>query len=392
MTKTGLLMPGFGGAIATTVSGVIDLIKQGHVKKYGMISEKPIDDRTLGQIAGAPEIEELEVGGWDAVDATIGDAMKLHGVLEEWQYNLVSPNLKLLRAWPVRCPDLEKKSPWGSCIAQICNDIETFRKERGVDSIVLVNCISTMPKPTPNPAYESISSLQVACQQDDPCITPSMQYAIAAALTGSAYANFTPNPVEVPSIVKLAQQHNTPLAGHDGKTGQTLLKTGIAPMFNIRNLRVRQWISYNHLGNRDGAALAEPNANQTKITSKANCLTQILGYEDVGHKVTIDYVPHPDGELGDRKQAIDHIRFKGFGDTPMSLLLHFDCQDSSLAGGIVVDLARFMTVSLARKESGLQPQYGLFFKSPQVPNGEPDHDLFNQAAYFEAWVCQDANQ
>ncbi|NEP29408.1 hypothetical protein, partial [Moorena sp. SIO3I6] len=97
MTKTGLLMPGFGGAIATTVSGVIDLIKQGHVKKYGMISEKPIDDRTLGQIAGAPEIEELEVGGWDAVDATIGDAMKLHGVLEEWQYNLVSPNLKLLR-------------------------------------------------------------------------------------------------------------------------------------------------------------------------------------------------------------------------------------------------------------------------------------------------------
>jgi len=192
----------------------------------------------------------------------------------------------------------------------------------------------------------------------------------------------------VPAIVQLAVQTQTPLTGHDGKTGQTLLKTGIAPIFNVRQLKVRQWVSYNHLGNQDGAALSDPGANKTKTTSKASCLTDILGYEDV-QQVTINYVPNPDGELGDRKQAIDHIRFKGFGGVTMSLLTHFDCQDSSLAGGIIVDLTRLMAVSLARKESGLQPQYSLFFKSPQVLDRKPEHNLFKQFALLEKWIYQE---
>jgi len=357
--KVGLLISGLGGAIGTTVISVLDLMRQGHVGKYGMVCEMLIGEKSLGQIAKAPEIEEIVVGGWDKQ-----------------------------RPFPVPRPT-ETAAEWGSCVAQLCADIERFRQQNQVDDIVIVNCINTMPKPEPNAAYETVEALRAACQVDDASITPSMQYAIAACLTNRvAYANFTPNYAEVPSIVQLAEQTQTPLTGHDGKTGQTLMKTGIAPIFEVRQLKVRQWVSYNHLGNQDGAALSDPSANKTKTTSKANCLTDILGYDDVQQQVTIDYVPHPDDELGDRKQAIDHIRFKGFGGVTMSLLMHFDCQDSSLAGGIIVDLARLMTVSLARQEGGLQPQYSLFFKSPQVA-GKPEHNLFKQFAMLKEWISQD---
>jgi myo-inositol-1-phosphate synthase len=381
----GLLISGLNGAIGTTVISILDLMRQGLIGRYGMVCEMQCGTQTLGQMANAPEIEEIVVGGWDVSDLTVGEAIQRHRVLAVTEQQCVSSAVKQQRPFLAPRPT-GSHDEWGSCIAQLCANIEQFRQQNQLEDIVIINCISTMPKFPFHAAYESMGALQAACKTDDPCITPSMQYAVAACLTGSAYANFTPNYAEVPSIVQLARQHQTPLTGHDGKTGQTLLKTGIAPIFNVRQLKVRQWVSYNHLGNQDGAILANPAANKTKTTSKTCCLTDILGYEDVQHQVTIDYVPHPDGELGDRKQAIDHIRFKGFGGVTMSLLMHFDCQDSSLAGGIVVDLARFMAVSLRRKEAGLQPQYSLFFKSPQVSDETPEHDLFKQFTMLEDWV------
>jgi myo-inositol-1-phosphate synthase len=268
-------------------------------------------------------------------------------------------------------------------VERVRGDIRRFKRERGVSRLVTIWCGSTETFTTPSRAHRSIHDFERGLQEDDPSISPTQIYAWACLREGVPFANGAPNlGVDFPAAAELARETATPIAGKDFKTGQTLMKTVIAPALKARMIGLRGWYSTNILGNRDGEVLDEPNAFKSKEQSKLGCLDSILEpelhpelYGEYCHKVRIDYYP----PRGDAKEGWDNIDIAGWLGYPMQMKINFLCRDSILAAPIVLDLALFLDLAHRTGFRGIQEWLGFYFKSPMAAQGlAPDHDLFVQ--------------
>jgi myo-inositol-1-phosphate synthase len=266
---------------------------------------------------------------------------------------------------------------------QVTADIENFRKNHGLERMVMIWCGSTEVYLTPQPVHESLATFEQGLRESHPAIAPSMVYAYAALKLGIPFANGAPNlTVDVPALVELAQQNHVPICGKDFKTGQTLIKTILAPGLKSRMIGLAGWFSTNILGNRDGEVLDDPDSFKTKEESKLSVLDQILQpdlypelYGNFHHKVRINYYP----PRGDNKEGWDNIDIFGWMGAPMQIKIDFLCRDSILAAPLVLDLVLFLDLAQRSGMRGIQEWLSFYFKSPMsAPGLYPEHDLFIQ--------------
>jgi myo-inositol-1-phosphate synthase len=251
----------------------------------------------------------------------------------------------------------------------------------------MVNLASTeRPVALDLPALATVDAFEAALDADDPEIGPGMLYAYAAIREGVPYANFTPSvSADVPALIALAEAENVPIAGKDGKTGQTMVKTVLAPGLKGRALRIAGWFSSNILGNRDGQALHDPDSLQSKLDTKGAVLDSIVGYHVEDHVVAIHYYK----PRGDEKEAWDTIDLVGFLGRPMQLKVNFLCRDSILAAPLAIEIARVLDLASRSGHGGVQEQLGLFFKAPMTADGSvPEHALHRQEEALRAWLAQ----
>lgn len=334
----------------------------------------------------------LRFGGWDLDPAPLPERLERHGVVPPRLTAIlaealaavpvlpgiltsVSPTVRQLQRGPSR-GDLSR----AAAAALLEEDIAAFRARTGATRVVVVNCASTDRRPPAGPALRDLESFERGLAAEAPEISNGMLYGYAALKAGCAFINFTPSTtVEVPALLELAHERRLPLAGRDGKTGQTLYKTVIAPMLRARHLKLTGWYSTNILGNTDGLVLDDPEHGATKVHTKERVLEQILGYADFTHRVRIDYYP----PRGDAKEAWDVIDFEGWLGTPMSMRINWQGVDSILAAPLVLDLVRLVDLALRRGERGPLEHLAMFFKDPYGP---PEHDFFRQVTRFQAYV------
>ena len=283
--------------------------------------------------------------------------------------------------------DQGKVSPLRSpreIVDAIQSDVREFRERNELDQVVVINVSSTEPPGHLPIEYADLAAFRAALDLEAPRkgLTASVLHAYAALDAGHPYVNFTPSPgTTVPALLALAEERGVPHMGSDGKTGETLVKTVLAPMFAGRSLKVLSWEGYNMLGNRDGYVLNDPNARESKTRSKDKALRQILGDENTHAKVTIDYVP----SLDDWKVAWDYIHFEGFLGARMSMQFTWQGNDSALAAPLVLDLARLAAFAQSRGEKGLMPWLAAYFKSPA---GIEEQNFVKQFALLERYVAQ----
>ena len=399
--KLGVLLPGMGAVTSTFIAGVA-LARRGRGRLLGSLTQmqtirlgKRYEHRAplIKDFVPLAGIEDLVFGGWDLFPDDMYEAALKAGVLDRWQLKPVRRELEAVRpmaaAWdPAYLRNLKAvhvkkaKTKWGLA-QQIMADIAEFRKRSGAERLVMLWCGSTEILPDPAPAHKSLAALEDGLRENHPAIPPSMIYAYAAIKMGVPYGNGAPNlSADVPALVELAQKTGAPIAGKDFKTGQTLIKTTLAPMLKARMLALRGWYSTNILGNRDGEVLADPGAFRTKEKSKMSVLDAILEpelypqlYGRYHHKVRIDYYP----PRGDAKEGWDNIDIAGWLDMPMQIKVNFLCRDSILAAPLVLDLVLFLDLARRAGLKGIQEWLSFYFKSPQCREDlRPEHDIFIQ--------------
>jgi len=279
-------------------------------------------------------------------------------------------------------PDLPRADTPQAAIDRIESDLADFRTRHRLDQVAVINVASTEPAAEPRPEHASLAGLRIALGRADAGLLPvSSLYAYAALDLRLPYVNFTPSTgAGLPALKELAVWHQVPMAGSDGKTGETLVKTALAPMFADRNLKLLSWVGHNILGNRDGLVLSDPRNKASKVHTKDQVITRIVGYPLQTH-TSIEYIE----SLDDLKTAWDHIHFQGFLGVRMTLQFTWQGCDSALAAPLVVDLARLVLLSQRRGEAGVLKHLACFFKSPM---GSEEHDFFRQYALLEEYVRQ----
>ena len=399
--KLGILMPGMG-AVATTVIAGVEAIKAGLGQPIGSLSQMGtirLGKRTEGNsplindfvpLAG---LDDLVFGGWDVFPDDAYEAATHAGVLEKDTLNAIEERLRTVkpmkavfdRDYVRRLEGSHIKSgkdKW-AMVLEVREDIQRFKEDNGVDRLVMIWCGSTEIFLEPNPVHDDLESLEKAIKENHASIAPSMIYAYAALQEGVPFLNGAPNlTVDIPAMTQLAKQQGVPIGGKDFKTGQTLMKTILAPGFKARMLGVRGWFSTNILGNRDGEVLDDPYSFKTKEVSKLDVLEYILQpelheklYGDIYHKVRINYYP----PRGDEKEGWDNIDIFGWLGYPMQIKVDFLCRDSILAAPLVLDLVLFTDLAQRCGWSGIQEWLSFYFKSPQAaPDLYPEHDIFIQ--------------
>lgn len=400
--KLGVLLPGLG-AVSTTLIAGVELARRGLGRPIGSVSQMAtirLGKRSEGR---APKIkdfvplaslDDIVFGAWDPIPDDAYDSALKAGVLD--RHNHLDPIAKYLRSvepMPAAFDQRyvkrlqgtnvipgESKREWAEALRA---DIRRFRSENDCDRLVMIWCGSTEVFIKPGAAHQSLDAFEDALDNNDDSIAPSMLYAYAALMEGVPYANGAPNlSVDMPALLELAAERGVPVGGKDFKTGQTLMKTIIAPGLKARMLGLDGWFSTNILGNRDGAVLDDPESFRTKEESKLSVLEYILQpemypelYKDYYHKVRINYYP----PRGDAKEGWDNIDIRGWLDYPMQIKVDFLCRDSILAAPIVLDLALFLDLASRAEMSGIQEWLSFFFKSPMYADGiYPEHDLFIQ--------------
>jgi myo-inositol-1-phosphate synthase len=399
--KLGVLLVGLGAVSTTTIAGVL-AVRKGIAKPIGSLTQMGtirLGKRTEGRSPKITEIvplaglDDLVFGGWDIFEDDCYAAARTAGVIEPSLLDQVRPELEKIRPWPavfdqryvkrLDGPNVKKGKNKKDLAEQVISDIRTFRSDHGLDRLVMVWCGSTEVFMTESPAHATIESFERALEENDPAIPSSMVYAYAAIREGIPYTNAAPNlTADIPALVALAARTRTPLAGKDLKTGQTLIKTIIAPGLKARLLGITGWYSTNILGNRDGEVLEDPESFKTKEESKKSALDYILQpklypdlYQNLYHMVRINYYP----PRGDNKEGWDNIDLVGWLGYPMQLKINFLCRDSILAAPIVLDVALFMDLAKRAGMSGVQEWLSFYFKSPvHAPDLYPEHDLFIQ--------------
>jgi myo-inositol-1-phosphate synthase len=393
----GLAVVGLGGAVATTAVAGLELLRRGTSDTSGLpLAGVELDGVPLETVTGMAGYTDLVVGGWDLDGSDLHKAAEQHGVLDSRQLEHAGPALSAISPWPAAGDeDFCRKVTGGNVVlaetrrAQVDAvraDLVRFRAEQDLDGLVLVNLASTERWPDPAaPALQSAEAFEAGLDADDRSITPAMVYAYAAIAEGVGYVNFTPSlAADVPALVELAERRGVPIAGKDGKTGQTMMKTVLAPAFRSRALTVEGWYSTNILGNRDGLALEDPDSLSSKLQTKASVLDSILGYTVEDHVVRIDYYR----PRGDSKEAWDAIDLVGFLGQRMQVKVDFQCRDSILAAPLAIELARLTDLAAQRGEGGVQTQLGWFFKAPISADGRtPEHALHRQEQVLLDWLA-----
>lgn len=399
--KLGVLLPGLG-AVGTTVIAGVEAIKKkialpiGSLTQMGTIRLGKRTDKRMPSIQDFIELAQLDdivFGAWDIFDSNAYDAALNAGVLSKEHLNQVKPEIeKIIPMKAVFYQDYVKKLS-GTHVKQaktkfdyaqlLQEDIRNFKKENNLDRVVIVWCASTEIFLKVDPVHDTIESFEKAMKENHPAIAPSMIYAYAAIKSGVPFANGAPNlTVDIPALQQLAIDKGVPLCGKDFKTGQTLMKTLLAPALKARMLGLNGWFSTNILGNRDGEVLDDPESFKTKEESKLSVLEYILQpevypelYGNFYHKVRINYYP----PSGDNKEGWDNIDIFGWLGYPMQIKINFLCRDSILAAPIVLDLALFMDLAQRSKMKGIQEWLSFYFKSPMCAKElYPEHDLFIQ--------------
>jgi len=399
--RLGVLLVGLGAVSSTFIAGV-ELIKKGVGKPIGSLTQlgtirlgKRTDKRTprIRDFVPLAGIEDLVFGAWDIFPDNAYQAASRARVVEPALLDVVRPELEAVAPWPgvfdreyVKRLDGNhvKQGPDKLALAQqLMGDIAAFRAATGVERTVMVWCGSTESFLRSGPVHSSLERFETGLRNNDPAIAPSMVYAYAALSLGIPFANGAPNlTVDIPALTELAERHRVPICGKDFKTGQTLMKTIIAPGLKARMLGLTGWFSTNILGNRDGEVLDEPASFKTKEESKLSVLDVILQqqlypelYKDYIHRVNIHYYP----PRGDNKEGWDNIDIFGWLGYPMQIKINFLCRDSILAAPLVLDLALFLDLAQRARMKGVQEWLSFYFKSPQVvPGLYPEHDLFIQ--------------
>ena len=338
-------------------------------------------------------LDDLVFGTWDIFEENCYESAKNAGVLEPSLLEQLRPELEAIEPWPavfdqqyvkrLMGPNVKTGANKRDLADQVIADIRRFKKENQLDRLVMVWCGSTEIYMQPKAVHQSLAAFEKGLEESDPAIPSSMIYAYAALKEGLPYANAAPNlSADVPALTDLAAQTESPLAGKDLKTGQTLIKTIVAPGLKARLLGVAGWYSTNILGNRDGEVLDDPESFKTKEESKKSVLDFIFQpdlyptlYDDLHHVVRINYYP----PRGDNKEGWDNIDIVGWLNYPMQLKINFLCRDSILAAPIVLDLVLFLDLAKRSGLSGVQEWLSFYFKSPiHAPDLYPEHDLFIQ--------------
>ena len=396
-----MLLVGLGAVSTTTIAGIL-AIRKGLAKPIGSLTQMGtvrLGKRTEARAPAVKEfvplagLDQLVFGGWDIFEDDCYEAARTAGVLEAAILDQVKDELAAIKPWPavfdrqyvkrLDGPNVKKGRTKKELAEQLVDDIRRFKAAHKLDRSVLIWCGSTEVFLTESPAHQSLAAFEKALESNDASIPSSMVYAYAAIREGLPYANAAPNlSADVPALLELAQETGAPLAGKDLKTGQTLLKTIIAPGLKARLLGVAGWYSTNILGNRDGEVLDDPESFKTKEESKKSVLDYILQpdlypelYSDLHHVVRINYYP----PRGDNKEGWDNIDLVGWLGYPMQLKINFLCRDSILAAPIVLDVALLMDLAKRVGFSGIQEWLSFYFKSPMHAKGlYPEHDLFIQ--------------
>ncbi|MGA2449244.1 MAG: inositol-3-phosphate synthase [Polyangiaceae bacterium] len=395
MDRIGVAIVGVNGAVASTVIAGVELMKRGLAPRLGMVTERTenhIAESITDQLDLVP-LDGLVFGGWDLKFANVYEGALHHKVLPPHVLEAIRPELERIRPWSavfgksyvqnLTGDNVVRDTSYRKQIADLERDLETFKKDSGVDRLVVVNLASTESYTELQPAHRDLKEFEAALDANDPVITPAMRYFYVANRLHAPYCNFTPTLTNIPALAAHATEMANPYAGMDGKTGQTLLKTALAPMFRVRRLMIDGWYSTNVLGNSDGLVLESPGSNKTKVLSKAAVLDSIVGYHVENHQVHIHYYK----PRGDAKEAWDNIDIIGFAGVPMQIKVNFLCQDSALAAPLVIDLVRLLDVAKLKGERGIQRQLSMFFKSPfHAPGETPVHDLFKQERLLLDWV------
>jgi len=399
--KLGVLTPGMGAVSTTFMSGV-ELIRRGIAPPVGSLTQMGTVRLGKRTEARSPQISsfvplakpaDLVFGGWDVFPDDAYEAARKSGVLDFQHLEKVEKFLKNIRPMKAAfdrdyCKNLNgthvKKGKNKLDLAeQIRDDIRTFKKKSGADRLVMVWCGSTEVFLEPHVVHKTIKDFERAMKDNHEAIAPSMLYAYAAITEGVPFANGAPNlTVDIPAMQQLAREHGVPIGGKDFKTGQTLMKTILAPGFKARMLGMNGWFSTNILGNRDGEVLDDPGSFKTKEESKLSVLEYILQpklypdlYGHIHHKVRINYYP----PRGDNKEGWDNIDIFGWLGYPMQIKVDFLCRDSILAAPIVLDLVLFLDLARRAGMHGIQEWLSFYFKSPMcAPELYPEHDLFIQ--------------
>lgn len=391
--RVGVAVVGLGGAVATTAIAGVELLRLGLAGTEGLpLAHGPIAQHAAGLAA----YDQLVFGGWDLCGDDLATAAEKHGVLEAAQLAAAGPWLARHAPWPAvgntafcrkvdGCNQVMARTH-RERVAQIVADLGGFAVEQALDGMVMVNLASTERAGEPTQAVlASPEAFEAGLDQSDPAIGPALLYAYAAITAGVPYANFTPSlAADAPALVALSERLGVPITGKDGKTGQTMVKTVLAPGLRSRALRVEGWFSSNLLGNRDGLALDDPGSLAAKVATKGSVLDDLLGYAVDDHVVTIAYYR----PRGDNKEAWDTIDLVGFLGQRMQLKLNFLCRDSILAAPLVLEIARLLDLAARRGERGPQAQLGLFFKQPMAAAGRPvEHALHRQEEALRAWLA-----
>jgi myo-inositol-1-phosphate synthase len=400
--KLGIMIPGMG-AVATTLIAGVEAVRRGLALPIGSTSQmgtirlgKRTEARNplIKDFVPLASLDDLVFTGWDIFGGNLYDAAKTAQVLDNDQLQQMRPFLESIEPLPAvfnqhyvkRLEGKKVKSGKNKCdlANQIRNDIAEFKTK--TDRQVMIWCGSTEIFMEQAPVHQTLAAFEKGLLEDDPAITPSMLYAWAALKEGIPFINGAPNlTVDTPALNELSRKMNAPIAGKDFKTGQTFIKTVLAPAFKVRNLGVSGWYSTNILGNRDGEVLDDPESFKTKEVSKLGVLEYIFQpdlhpelYKDLYHKVRINYYP----PRGDNKEGWDNIDIFGWLGYPMQLKIDFLCRDSILAAPLALDLVLFMDLA-ARTPSlrglGIQEWLSFYFKDPDsAPGVYPEHDLFIQ--------------
>jgi myo-inositol-1-phosphate synthase len=399
--RLGVLTPGLG-AVATTFIAGVESIRRGLSKPIGSLTQmatirlgKRTDKRSpyIKEFVPLASLNDLVFGAWDPIPDDALTAARKAGVLQEKDLEPIADFLAAIKPMPavfdqkyvsrLSGTNVKKGKSKRDLAEQLRQDIREFKARHKLDRIVMVWCASTEVYIKAGPQHATIEQFEKAMDRNDEAIAPSMLYAWAAIMEGVPFANGAPNlTVDTPALLQLALSRGVPLSGKDFKTGQTWMKTVIAPGLKARMLGLEGWYSTNILGNRDGEVLDDPASFKTKEESKLSVLHTILQpelypelYNGFSHVVRINYYP----PRGDNKEGWDNIDIVGWMGYPMQIKVNFLCRDSILAAPIVLDLALFMDFAQRAGMKGIQEWLSFYFKSPMAAQGlQPEHDLFIQ--------------
>lgn len=399
--KLGILTPGMGAVTTTFIAGV-EAVRRGLSQPFGSLTQmgtirlgKRTEKRTplIKDFVPLANLDDIVFGGWDIFEDNCYVAAKKAGVLELKDLDPIKDALSAIKPWKAVFHNDYVRRLNGTHVKQantkwdlaqmVRDDIMNFKAKNNLDRLVMLWCGSTEIFLQPEAVHQTLAAFEQGLRDNHPGIAPSMIYAYAAIKEGIPYGNGAPNlTVDIPALIELAKQTETPICGKDFKTGQTLMKTILAPGLKARMLGLSGWFSTNILGNRDGEVLDDPYSFKTKEESKLSVLEYILQpevypqlYKDFYHKVRINYYP----PRGDNKEGWDNIDIFGWLGYPMQIKIDFLCRDSILAAPIVLDLVLFLDLAKRAGMKGIQEWLSFYFKSPQTaPELYPEHDIFIQ--------------